>query len=261
MKKRIFFAFGVEAPWQEKEPPGRSIEKKLRHITLVFLGSLENEKIESILKKPSFKIGPVGIFDKILFLPPLSKRVAALHANFLSDLENIKDFRKELIIFLKEHSIFIEDKKKFLAHATLCRKPFLKRKWKANFEKLPFFIKDFSLLESLGLSKYKKIWEFKFIKPFEELEHTADIAFNIKGENFKKLYENAFIALCFKSKEMINYFLEVENINNIDDVIINLNSIIEKMDSDIGSPFKAVSFKADIKKEKDLLTWEMIVDV
>jgi SHS2 domain-containing protein len=99
--------------------------------------------------------------------------------------------------------------------------------------------------------------------PFEEKEHTADIAFIIRGENFNELYHNAQIALCFYHNKIFPYLqLNQKEKTNIDEVIISLNEIITIIDREIGSPFKAVSFHSNITTSKqNLLQWEMIVDV
>ena len=101
MEKRFFLAFEVEAPWQE-EPPGRYI--KHRHLTIAFLGNVETSKIENILKNfeaPNFKVGPSGIFDKLLFLPKFLPRVVSYNIDWLSD-KRVSEYRETVLEFLKK---------------------------------------------------------------------------------------------------------------------------------------------------------------
>lgn len=260
--KRFFVAFDVIAPWPEKEPKGRYIEKSLRHLTLAFLGNVEVAKIDKLLSNmvlPAFLIGPVGIFDKVLSLPVRHPNVVAYNISWLNDAKKIEEFRNRLNNSLKD--FFSTDyHEKFLAHVTVCRAPFIIKEWKKNFSKLPFFITDMALYESLGKSEYKSVWKHGFILPFEEIEHTADIAFKVRGADYTSLYVNAFVSLCFKFPNLSDYFINI-SCSSIDDVIIHLNEIVCRVDIEIGSPFKAVSFGSKVKKETNYLEWEMIVDV
>lgn len=263
MNKRLFFAFNVSAPWQEIEPKGRLIDKNLRHMTVLFLGDVMEEKIDQILKSLFIfdkKIGLAGLFDKILFLPKFRANVIAYRMVFFDDIQSINNYRTSLIQLLDRLEISHKDFKSFLPHVTLCRRPFEIREWKKNFEKLPFFISSVHLYESEQNSNYISLWHQDFIAPFEEIEHTADLAFKIRGNNYNELYLNGFIALAFKYSKLCDFFTPLEKVDNLDDVIIALNVLIEKMDIKIGSPFKAVSFQSKLEK-KAYLEWEMIVDV
>ncbi|KPK33053.1 MAG: hypothetical protein AMS24_02325 [Chlamydiae bacterium SM23_39] len=263
-EKRLFLAFDIFSPWIEEEPKGRYIDKNFRHLTLIFLGNVKKEKIDEIISKlpiPSFQIGAVGIFDKILFIPHFHPRVVAFNINWLILEKDILEYRKDLISFFKKLDILV-DEKPFLSHVTVARKTFDKKSWKKNFIKLPLAIKKINLYESLKNSNYQSLFSYDLISPFEELEHTADIAFKINGYDYNHLFINGFIALCFKFFKFIEYFpKKVFFIKNIDDVIIELNDLISRMDSEIGSPFKAVSFQANVVSKQNYLEWEMVVDV
>jgi RNA 2',3'-cyclic 3'-phosphodiesterase len=262
---RIFFGLDINAPWKESEPSGRYIDKSLRHITLIFVGEVADEKVNSIipiLPTPSFKISPSGIFDKVLALPYKHPNVISYEAHFYTYLEELKNYKNSLLSFLEENGISLKVQyKDFLPHASLCRRPFVISEWKKEFSKLPFFGTRVVLYESLGNSVYRTLWSYDFIPPFSEIDHTADIAFDIRGENFFQLYANGFIALSFADEKLAGYFLENEKIENLDDVIISLNKIVTNLDTQIGSPFKGVSFQSNLKHKDNFLEWEMIVDV
>lgn len=259
MKDDVFFAFTVKAPFF-KEPFGKIVQEKFRHITLVFLKGLFLKDIN--LKKvptPSFKIAPCGFFNKIIFLPKDVKRVVAYEIDWIKNKDDVKNYQKILLDFLKKNNL-IKNEKKFLEHVTVCRAPFDPILWKKSFQKIPFTIISLVLYKSLGNSEYEIIWKHKLKEPFKEIEHTADIAFDIKGENFTDLFYNAFTALCFKFPKFLNYPLKKYSFFKIEDVILTLNDLLTRADLDIGSPFKAISFSSKITKT-DILSWEMIVDV
>ncbi len=265
-KKRIFFGFEIEANWLKIPEEKKIIQEKNRHITLLFLGEQKFLDIKNCLNEIpllDLKISPIGFFDKILFLPKKHPRVVAYQANFFDKNQKIQNFQKDLFEFFKKKNFNLKNNRNnFVAHVTICRNEFAIDMWKKNFEPFAFYVKSFNLFESLGSSDYLTLWKKEFIKPFDEIAHTADIAFNIRGENFLQLFQNAFIALSFKEKKVLNYYLDIKNIESIDDVIINLNEIVTNAEIDgIHIPFKAISFHSNIKKENKILSWEMIVDV
>jgi RNA 2',3'-cyclic 3'-phosphodiesterase len=262
---RIFFALGLASPWKEQEPPGRYIERALRHITLLFIREITEERITELIPSiplPSFKIAPSGIFDKVVPLPYKRPNVISYHAHLYTHFEELKKYKNSLLSFLERRGIILKiQDKDFLPHASLCRRPFTIPEWRKEFSKLPFFGSKIVLYESLGNSNYRTLWRYDLISPFSEIEHTADIAFHIRGEKFFHLYVNGFIALAFAHEKLADYFLENEKIESLDDVIIALNKIITNLDIAEGSPFKAVSFQSSITHKENFLEWEMIVDV
>ncbi len=265
MKKRLFFAFDIEALYLDLPKEKKLIDEKNRHVTLLFLGNVEEEEILKSIKStplPPFKIGAVGEFDKCLFLPENNPRLVAYRVNFLEKNKDIENFQKELLSFFQNSSFDIKQENNFLPHITICRNDFDMTTWKQKFVRTPLYLKSFNLYESLGSSEYKSLWKREFIKPFEEIEHTADIAFIIKGENFQKLLVHAFSAMSFKSLDFLKYFNSLKNVDSLDDVIINLNEIITKAEiENVHLPFKAVSFHSKIEEKDNILSWEMIVDV
>lgn len=99
------------------------------------------------------------------------------------------------------------------------------------------------------------------LAPFEEIEHTADIAFNVRGRDFTELYFNAVGALGFIFPPIIQFKNSSLSVMSIEDVIINLNVCVTLADSAIGAPFKAVSFHHLLTEKNGIYFWEMIIDV
>lgn len=263
--KRVFFGFEIQALWLDLPKEKKIISENNRHITLLFLGENDINQINNFLKdlpKSDFEIGLVGYFNKCLFLPPKDPRLVAYQADFFEKNYLIERFQKDLFDFFKNRNFPLKQNNNFLPHVTICRNNFNLQSWKNSFKYLPLYIKSFNFYESLGNSEYNTLWKRDYINPFEEIPHTADIAFNIKGKTFSDLLYNSFIALSFKSIDFLLYYKELKPVESIDDVIINLNEIVTKAEIDgIFVPFKAISFHSKIEKTNDILNWEMIVDV
>lgn len=261
--KRLFFGFEVEAPWPESFPSGRIINEANRHITLAFLGNVSFAKLQPLLNAMPlipFQIGAVGICDKCLILPPNHPHVVAWHVHWLSQEQEIHDFQKSLIHLLKQYQFDIDDRE-FLSHVTLCRSPFNEKEWKKAFEPLPCFIKGMHLYESKWNLIYEPLWSHSLQVPFEEKEHTADIAFLIYGTTLEEIYINAQIALTFRFPPLLQFLGKPERIDSFETVIIRLNELVSKADAEMSCPFKAISFHGKLQKRDSILYWEMIVDV
>lgn len=263
-KKRVFFAFETQAPWPEDLPPGRLLKAEDRHLTFAFLGEVDASQLLQKLNEcpsPLFKVGLTGFFSKCLFLPPLHPNVVAWNIQWLDEDKQLTNYRAHFLEWLKSIGFQAKDTNpNWLCHVTLSRKPFLKEPWLHSFTPLPLFISNIHLYESLGHSLYKPLWTFPLISPFEEIEHTADIAYLIKGENLRQIYLHAFTALAFRFPAFLAY-KKTTNFENLDDVIIGLNEGIAEADAHIGCPFKAISFHGQIEQHHSILKWEMIVDV
>ena len=264
-QKRMFFAFEVSAPWPASYPHGRLLDERQRHLTAAFLGSADYAILQTILKEiplPSFNIGMAGIFNQVIFLPKMHPRVAAWHVEWLDDALALQAYVRQLLDFLKARGFNPDDRGDFLPHVTICRSPFNFHEWRQAFQKLPMSIKVLHLYESLGDLQYRPLWSYPLMAPFEEIEHTADIAFKVRGKNVPQLFKHAFLALAYKHPELVKYRNIEWSAETIEDVIIQLNAIVSKADADTGCPFKAVSFHGEIETQPDgTLTWEMIVDV
>lgn len=226
---RLFFGMEVFCPWPDEFPSGD------RHLTLAFLGDTNMPDLHSF-PKPPFSIGVAGFFNKPLKLA----HVIAWHVQWLQ--KGIDEYQKELTAWLG-----IKDR--FLPHVTITRN----LDWQHDFQPLPLYVQNINLYESLGHSKYKILWQYPMLAPFEEIEHTADIAFIVRGN----LYLHAQLALAFHYPQMIRYF-DFQKIDGFDEIVTALNQILARVDSEIGCPFKAVSFHGE---KTPLGEWEMIVDV
>jgi 2'-5' RNA ligase len=258
--KRLFFAFSVEAPWPHEYPKGRLVDEKSRHITFAFLGNVHPVANLSEFPKPDLLLGPAGKTDRLLFLPPHRARVVASHVTWLSDGEKLNQLQKKALDWLESLGYQV-DRRPLLSHITLARAPFDRKAWEDWFEELPCIITGIHLYESVGNLTYQSIWEIPLTAPFEEIEHTADIAFQVRGKNFDELYRHGAVAMSFKHPPFLS-FIESEQKSDLNQVVKGLNQMISACDLNQGCPFKAVSYHSKIREESNgLINWEMIVDV
>ena len=261
--KRVFFGFEVKASWPGELPSGRILDPAHRHMTLAFLGNVDISGLLSNLENfppPPFAVGLTGIFDECLFLPFRHPHVVAWRVKWQENELALQGYQEILSAWLQTQG-FKLDERKFLSHVTLCREPFKVKEWEKAFHPLPMFIESLHLYESLGNLRYEPLWSYPLLPPFKEIEHTADIAFEITGDSFSQLFQHALMALSFKSLHFLPYAEKEYSFQNIDDIIIQLNELVSEVDARFGCLFKAVSFHGDIQEEKGLLKWEMIVDV
>lgn len=261
-KKRLFFALEVQAAWMNPLPKGRILKEEQRHVTLAFLGNQSLSQIQKNLESfPSLSLlGLAGTCDYLLFLPKRTPRVVAAHIDW-TDPQAFLHIYQELSTWLIAHGYQV-DTREILSHVTLARAPINEKKWREAFFSFPLIAKTLHLYESLGNLNYRPIWSLPFIPPIEEIEHTADIAFNIRGKDVQQLFLHAQLALAFKFPGMLHYLSDAGGINCLDDLIIKLNGDVSRADAEIGCPFKAISFHGKIsQKDGGPMLWEMIVDV
>jgi 2'-5' RNA ligase len=263
--KRLFFAFKVNMPWPSPLPHARLLDENVRHMTVAFLGQTDFSKLEPLLSTlplPIFKVGQTGATDQILFLPERHPHVVAWHASDGNQMYSLANYAQQLIEWLLQHDFSPDTRHPFLPHITLGRAPFDRHAWQKAFVPLPLVVDSLHLFESQGQLHYQPVWSQFFKEPFLEIEHTADIAFHIRGESITQLFNNALTALAFKYPILLKFNSEASQISDIDDIIMALNRIISLADSVVGCPFKAISYHGEIEKEADgVLHWEMIVDV
>ena len=259
--KRLFFALEVAAPWPEAFPKGRLLEEGCRHMTLAFLGQVPYDSLKALLPQlplPSFQLGPVGRFDRCLFLPQRRPRVVAWEVHWYGG-ERLLAYQKLLSGWLRKHGCSIEERL-FLSHVTLARWPFDKEGWSRLSYQLPMIGRAIHLYESLGNLRYEPRWSFALTPVFEEISHTADLAFKIRGENNQQLFLHAQLALAFSFPPFLSFVAEGSP-QSIEEIILELNGLVSRADAVIGVPFKAVSYHGNVVDCEGVLEWEMIVDV
>lgn len=265
--KRIFYGLEVKAPWPEKLPDGRFLCETDRHLTLAFIGNVDYDEAAPFLEKPPLptrKLGVSGWFSKCLFLPYKHPRCVSWHVEWMTGFDQTLGYQQQMTDYLIKSSLLSEKvrNRTFLPHVTICRKPFLINQWKKVFTPLPLIATNLHLYESVGNLRYQPIWSHEVIPPFEEIDHTADIAFHIHGETVEEVYLHACIALAFEHPPVLRYIDQSTQVSSVDDIIIALNELITRIDSEEGCPFKAVSFHGSLEKTAHAtLSWEMIVDV
>ncbi len=262
---RLFFCMEAVSPWPDEFPPGRVLSAPDRHLTLAFLGDADLDCLQQSLGDfliPPFTIGLAAVFDRPIFLPPSSPRVAAWHIDWLEQKTEFLAFQKSLVLWLKERGFPVrENKGEYLSHVTLARQPFVISEWKKSFQKLPLYGKNIHLCESLGYSKYKVHWIYPILAPFDPIEHTADLAFLVRGKNLDQLHLHAQLALSFYFPPLIHYF-NFGAVASLEEIVSGMNGMVARADMEIGCPFKAVSFHGEIvQKENSMMEWEMIADV
>lgn len=267
--RRLFFGMEAIAPWPDKLPDGRIIDPSFRHATVAFLGNTSFSKVMELLEgfPPSpFKVGFAGMVDHCLILPERHKppRVVAWHANMLEDHEALEKFQRGFMEWLAVHGFKCSEmKRRWLPHITVCRAPFIPKKWKKAFSLLPVMMPTLRLYESMGNLQYETRWCYDWKAPYEEIEHTADIAFCVRGENLRQLHYHAAIALATIDPALLE---EIDNqeweCNSLDEIIVHLNRLVTATDTAVGCGLKAVSYHGMVTEEEDgTLSWEMIVDV
>jgi 2'-5' RNA ligase len=261
-EKRLFFGAHVQAAWPLEFPFGRMIPEEARHITLAFLGNNSFSSLEKLLPgvpEPLFRIGLGGIGSKLVFLSKEHARCAALHISWLEDAHVLFAFQKELTEWLSSHRYPVK-KHAFCPHITIARAPFEKEQWMKRFEPIPFFLSAIHLYESVGGLQYRSLWSHPLLSPFTELDHTADIAFTIRGESIQQLFLHAQLALFFQFPLLAQFYTPLAT-QSLNEITFELNRMIALADSEYGCPFKAVSLHGKVIEENHLFTWEMIVDV
>ena len=193
-------------------------------------------------------------------MPENKPRVVAYHIKLFEN-NSLQFFQKSSIKWFEKHKYNFNNNT-FLPHVTIARQPFSIQQWTNHFQQLPVIITKIHLYESLGNLTYESKWDYPLHPPFEEIEHTSDIAFCIYGETLSNLHINAQTALTFLYPDLIPYVSQEFSNTSLDDIIIDLNQVIANADQHINCPIKAISFHGNLEKHVDkILKWEMIIDV
>ena len=258
MEKRLFIGLSVEAPWPHSYPKGRVLEESGRHITLAFLGNGKILDLKSF-PKPHFQLGQAALASSVVFLPKFKPRVVAYQIDWVSGEKEVIAYRQELYKWLEPQGYSL-DKRPFDPHLTMARSPFVEREWEAHFQPLPLVVTGIHLYESIGSLRYPTIFSVPLTPIFEEFEHTADIAFHIRGRNCQELYDHAALAMSFEFPLFLQYRKEVTP-STLDEVVKFLNQMVSACDRDHGCPFKAVSYHGKLHEENEWMNWEMVIDV
>lgn len=266
-KKKIFFGLKADANWPAFSSKARFIEDKNRHMTLAFLGMQPYNELDFFFKsipKPPL-VGFSAVAEEILFLPFNKPSTASYSLRFLTGKDRLLDYQKKLSFYLIQKDLIslIDQKRAFLPHVTFARQPFEKDKLKFEFTKFVITLSDLHLYESLGGLSYSPLVTNEIRVPFEEIDHTADIAYLIRGESLEEIALNAKASLMSRELNIETFFNHSKkDFSSIESIILWLNEAIRTQDINEGSPFKAVSHHGKLKKDnKNIFTWEMIVDV
>jgi len=257
--KRLFIAFECTISHNQKYPEGRSIFPL--HMTLAFISDTpidDNIVFGEELKNCLGKIAPCGLGRQIVFLPSDNLRAVAIEVQELPEI--LFEGQKKITAWLSSLGYHQEKARPFYPHVTLARRPFEQGAWKEWFKETVVICSDLHLYQSKGNLEYESLWQIPFKAPFEEIEHTADFAFLIRGETVAEIFKHSQICLMAKFPELIP-FMNFETPANLNKVISLLNKVISCADEEIGSPIKAISYHGKIEKRDDFLEWEMIIDV
>lgn len=268
-QRRLFFGMEAIAPWPEKLPDGRIMDASYRHATVAFLGQTPFSKLMELLESfppPPFKVGFAGMADRCLILPQKHKppRVVAWHVNMLEDHHALATYQKSFMEWLAVHGFKCSEMKRhWLPHITVCRAPFVPKKWKKAFTPLSVMMPTLRLYESLGNLQYETRWRYDWKAPYEEIEHTADVAFRVRGENLRQLHYHAAMAMASIEPALLEEIAGKEwACDSLDEIIARLNQLVTATDTAVGCGFKAVSYHGTVMEDEDgTLSWEMIIDV
>ena len=189
MRKRIFIAINLPekikktlADYQEKwqDLPVRWVSKESLHLTLAFLGEIEDQKLMELcrgLKEAALKNSPFLINLNEISYDVEGEKIPRLIWAKGEESENLSFLKKELDGFLNKNFGFFPERKVFLPHITLGRvkqwqwnriepeeRPEIKENLSLNFE-----VKSIEIMESQLKRKGPKytILQSELLKNYE----------------------------------------------------------------------------------------------
>lgn len=247
-QKNVFFGLQALLPaWVKGLPKGRIVPANSRHMLLAFLGKVSEELFASLAIKleDTQQIAATGIASRVIFTPD----TVALDIELITGAKMVYTLADKL-----------KTGEPFYPHVTLARTPVAIHAWKQWFFPLPLIFPKLCLYSSEGELAHRSLAEKPFWLPFEQKEHTADLAVLVRGRNFSELAFHALLSLAFQAPEMLEGAF-IPQVDSLVDVIAFLNQRIFSLDRKFGLPFKAVTHSGHAEELNGYLTWEMIVDV
>jgi 2'-5' RNA ligase len=194
--KNLFLAFEIKGQWPASFPKARLIPDAYRHLTLAFIGPYDNSSVMNVVPTiPRFKdtISPSGRLDNLIFLPPGIERIAVLIPQFF-DMPAVMNYQKEVSGDLLR-KLGLQEKRSFLPHVSIARAPFDHKEWKEISWNIPFYVSSLSLYQTVASLRYDILWKQPYTPPFDEIDHTADLAYTIRGRNLSELFSHALLCL------------------------------------------------------------------
>jgi len=145
----------IEVRKQLPKFEGKVIEKENLHLTLKFLGEVDENQIEEITNKlDQIKFNSFNAeIDSIGFFDNRNSKIYPKRMIVWLGVRNCEILQKEIDEKLKE---FFEPEERFMSHLTIARvknvnnkKEFTERLYKINIPPMNFYVNNFSLKESM----------------------------------------------------------------------------------------------------------------
>lgn len=235
--KRLFLGFKVDAPWFSIMPKGRIVAPESRHLTLAFLGEVDEGGLVKLLEEipmSSYKVGAMGICKELIYLPPKKPNVAALSFNWLTQSELMLRFQQELVLWLRRFGYLSSDfENVFLPHVTLARRPFNPLEWKEIFYPLPLSTSHLHLYESIGQLRYKPLWSKNVWQPISRIVSPPEDAckvYRLMANTYKDLWIHTWLGLGFVYPQVVSEDFPYVVVGGLKEAEEQLNRILKHLD-------------------------------